>query len=474
MNFIESIAQIAEKLENSIELGKSQKILIKNAEKLQRNIEEVVRIAVLGDDPQRSLARWVVRECALEMGIFPASIHGLYAARGRGETRDNFTVPAINLRALPFDAAKAVFRAAHKIGAQALIFEIARSEMGYTNQSPAEYVTAILGAAIANGYRGPVFIQGDHYQISAKKYDNDPQSEINAVKKLSLESLRAGFFNIDIDTSTLVDLSKETIPEQQEINCSLSADLAAFIRAHEPEGLTVSLGGEIGEVGGQNSTEPELRAYMEGFNRALARITPEAPGLSKISIQTGTSHGGVVLPDGSIAQVKVDFDTLQKLSAVAKEYGMGGTVQHGASTLPEEAFSRFAESNALEVHLATGFQNSMYDRLPQALRDEIYAYLSEHHSDERKPNQTDEQFFYQTRKRAIGPFKTQLWNMPAAARKAIEDAWEQQFDLLFDRLNIGGTKEEVEAHVQPAAIHEPVSSYLGEELAAEDTSDLAD
>jgi len=474
MGVLETLNHVAATLDNSIELAKGPKIIIKNRKKIQKNIEAIVRIAVLDDEPERSIARWLIRECALEMGIHLASIHGLYTARGRGEVRDDFTVPAMNLRALPYDAAKAVFRASKKIDAKALIFEIARSEMGYTGQQPSEYVASILGAAIATGYEGPVFIQGDHYQVSAKKYTNNPEAEIGALRNLILESIRSGFFNIDIDTSTLVDLSKKTIPEQQEINCKLSAELSAFIRKHEPAGMTISLGGEIGEVGGQNSTEPELRAYMQGFSKVLARLAPKAPGLSKISIQTGTTHGGVVLPDGSIAQVKVDFNTLQKLSAVAKEYGMGGTVQHGASTLPEEAFSRFAESNALEVHLATGFQNLMYDRLPEDLRQEMYAYLNEHHSDERKPNQTNEQFYYQARKRAIGPFKNQLWNMPIATRKMIGDAWESQFDLLFDSLNIGGTKEEVERHIQVVPIHEPISSFVGEGLTAEEPSDLAD
>jgi fructose/tagatose bisphosphate aldolase len=474
MGVLDTLNHLAAKLDHGIQMEKGPKVNIRDRKKIQENIEAIVRIAALSDEPERSAARWLVRECALQMGILLASIHELYSARGRGEVRDDFTVPAMNLRALPYDAAKAVFDAAKKIDAKALIFEIARSEMGYTNQQPAEYVATILGAAIATGYEGPVFVQGDHYQVSPKKYKTDPEAELSALRSLALESIRAGFFNIDIDTSTLVDLSKKTIGEQQELNCRLSAELAAFIRKHEPAGLIISLGGEIGEVGGQNRTEPELRAYMDGFNKALDRLAPKSTGLSKISIQTGTTHGGVVLPDGSIAQVKVDFNILQKLSAVAKEYSMGGTVQHGASTLPVEAFSRFPESNALEVHLATGFQNLMYDRLPRDLEREMYTYLDEHHGDERKSGQTDEQFYYQARKRALGPFKKDLWNMSLANRKEIGSAWESQFDLLFDRLNIGGTKDEVGRHVHAIPIHEPIASFIGEDLITEKSGDLAD
>jgi len=288
-------------------------------------------------------------------------------------------------------------------------------------------------------------------------------------------AISAGFYNIDIDTSTLVDLSQATIDAQQEVNFTLCAELAKFVRDHEPPQVTISIGGEIGEVGGHNSTEPELRAFMDGYNRKMAELAPGTPGLSKISIQTGTSHGGVVLPDGTIAQVKVDFETLQLLSAVSRsDYGMGGAVQHGASTLPVSAFSRFAEVGTCEVHLATNFQNILYDHLPEKLSGQIHAYLDEHHADERKPDQSDEQFRYKTRKQALGPFKNELWDLPATTRNRIEEAWEAQFDLLFDRLNISGTRAEIERHIKPVVVHPDLSVYMGVVESADDVSDLAD
>ncbi len=194
---------------------------------------------------------------------------------------------AINLRALACESANAVFRAAIKLDAGAFIFEIARSEMGYTDQRPSEYTTSVLAAAIAEGYKGPVFIQGDHFQVSAKKFAADKDTELNILRELIKEAIAAGFFNIDVDTSTLVDLSKTTIPDQQYNNTSLSAMFTALIRSLEPEGICVSVGGEIGEVGGHNSTEEELRAYMDGFNSELKKLDEKAVGLSKISIQTG-------------------------------------------------------------------------------------------------------------------------------------------------------------------------------------------
>ncbi len=474
MAVLDDVKRVAQPLDNSILINKNLKITIQDHDALSERIEQVVKIAVFGVDPDRNLARWLIRTLAIDSGAVPASINNLYFARSRDDIRNDFSVPAINLRAISFYSARAVFRAAIRADAKALIFEIARSEMGYTNQPPSEYASCILGAAIAEAYRGPVFLQGDHFQISAKRYSQNPESEIDAMRNLIRDSILAGFYNIDIDTSTLVDLSQPTIPEQQSANYTLCAQFAAYAREFEPEGITISLGGEIGEVGGKNSTEPELRAYMEGFNQQLASIKPGIVGLSKISIQSGTSHGGVVLPDGTIATVNVDFETLQKLGRVAKEYGMGGAVQHGASTLPEEAFSHFVKVNTLEVHLATNFQNILYDRIPEGLREGIYSYLRQHHSDERKPDQTDEQFYYKTRKRALGPFKKEVWELPHDVRRQVEDAWEKQFSLLFERLNISGTRQEVEQHILPTPVYPDITYYLGEFDSEDDVGDLAD
>jgi fructose/tagatose bisphosphate aldolase len=368
-----------------------------------------------------------------------------------------------------------MFRAAKKINASAFIFEIARSEMGYTAQRPAEYATNIMAAAIAEGWKGPVFLQGDHFQMSAKKYASDPQGETNAVKDLVKEAIVAGFFNIDIDTSTLVDISKPTVPEQQRTNVALSAEFGAYIRQNEPPGVTISVGGEIGEVGGHNSTEEELRAFMDGYNVEMKRRAPAKPGLSKISIQTGTSHGGTVLPDGSIAKVDIDFDTLRNLSRVArKNYGLGGTVQHGASTLPEEAFHKFVENEAIEVHLATNFMNMFYDKAPAGLKKEMYAWLDANSASERKPGMTDEQFYYKTRKNAIGPFKEKIYALPQAEKDKLEAAWEAQFEMLFKLLGMKDTRQYVEKFVKPIPIAPDVKVYLGEKTEEAMADDLAD
>ena len=459
---------------NSLVLEDSGAI-IKNRAVLQASIHKLAEISSLGSGARQGYARYLIRLAAIAFGAYPASIHELYMARGREEIPHTFTAPALNLRMMSFDTARAVFRAAKAIDGGAFIFEIARSEIGYTDQRPAEYASSILAAAIAEGYTGPVFIQGDHFQVSVKRYTENPAAELNALRELIKEAIQAGFYNIDIDTSTLVDISKPTVAEQQTLNCTLSAMFSEYIRAHQPAGLTISIGGEIGEVGGHNSTEEELCAYMEGYQLALQRLSPQSVGLSKISIQTGTSHGGVVLPDGSIAHVNVDFRTLYNLSRVSRSsFHMGGAVQHGASTLPEDAFNKFVESEAIEVHLATNFQNMVYDRLPEDLKAEMYAYLDKKSAAERKPGMTDEQFYYKTRKNAIGPFKAKTWQLPDVIKAGITQDLENQFARLFESLGIMNTRHFVEQTIRPVVVQPSFKFFLTGLAGEEDVSDLAD
>jgi fructose-bisphosphate aldolase, class II len=411
-------------------------------------IDRLAATAAFGADAEtKGTARWVIRSLAAARGIRPASIHDLYIAMGRGEA-GGFTVPAINVRAMAYDTARAVVRSAKALNAGAFIFEIARSEIGYTEQRPHEYVAIVLAAALREGFSGPLFIQGDHVQTNAKKF-NSPErdKELDTLRALIKEEIAAGFYNIDIDTSTLVDLSKPTLDEQQDVNVTMAADFAAFIRQNEPAGVTVSVGGEIGEVGGKNSDVHELHAYMKGFNRKLKERGASLVGLSKISVQTGTAHGGFVNADGTVrTDVKIDLKTLEELSRVASsEYGLAGAVQHGASTLPPDAFDAFPRVGACEIHLATDFQNMVYEhpRFPADLKAEMYAWLREHATEERKPKDTEEQFIYKARKKAIGPFKRRMWTIDAEERKAIGQSLEERFTFLMRQLNIAGTSQAV-------------------------------
>lgn len=442
-------------LKKAMQIHPDGLVQILDEQRLKRDlVDDLIHLGVFAVDPQEAIrARRIIWALAEASGIFPSSIQELYEAMGKGRYQ-GFTIPAINLRGMTYEVARSVFRAAQRHGVGTFIFEIARSEIGYTQQRPDEYAAVIMAAGIKEGFTGPLFIQGDHYQVSAKHYQANREVELNAIRSLIQESIQGGFFNIDIDSSTLVDLSQSTLEGQQRLNCQMVADFTTYIRQIQPPGIQVSVGGEIGEVGKKNSTVEELRAFMDGLRKDLDMKGDVMKGISKISVQTGTTHGGVPMPDGKVAQVKLDFDVLERLSRAAREeYGLSGAVQHGASTLPPDVFHLFPQRGTAEIHLATEFQNMIYENpaFPEELRQEIYEHLRRDPSSERKEGETEEQFIYKNRKRAFGPYKEKIWGLPEAARFQIGAALEERFSFLFLQLNVVNTKEMVRTEIRSRA-----------------------
>lgn len=456
-----SVAELLRALEPSARIADGRLVIDDERGFRADAVRMAVWTATFGKDPAVvEVARWIIWEASQALDAPSASINDLYMARGRGEV-GGFTVPALNLRTQVFDMTAAACRAAQSIDAGAVIFELARSEQEYTFQRPGEYITSVLAGCIHAGWRGPVFVQGDHYQFNAQKYKADAEATTEAIKKATRDAIGVGYGNIDIDSSTLVDLSEPTVDQQQRTNYQLAAEISAVIREVEPDDMPISIGGEIGEVGKQNSTEEELRAYLDGYRAELRRRAGrDAVGLSKVSVQTGTSHGGVPLPGGGVAEVKLDFGTLERLSAVARSYGLAGAVQHGASTLPDELFHRFPQVETAEIHLATGFQNLLYDHavFPSDLRAEIRAWVETNTADERKPGESDDVFVYKTRKKALGPFKRQLWELPT--KDQILTDQERKFRFLFEQLGVAGSREMVERYIHPPRRSRPAPTEL--------------
>jgi len=449
---------------------------VHDKERFRLSMDLLVRNSVFNPSAEvRDAARWIIWEGSQRLGARSSSIHDLYWARAAGEWKD-MTVPAINVRGLTYDMARLIFRKLKEIDAGAAIFEIAKSEIGYTDQRPAEYTATVLAAAVREGWEGPVFLQGDHFQVGKRE-------DVDGIKELIKEAVEAGFYNIDIDASKLVDYDLPTEAEQQKDNYEVTAELTRYIRGIEPEDITVSVGGEIGEIvgdKGRNSTAADLRAFMDGYLDALG---PEDEGLIKISIQTGTAHGGVPLPGGGVAKVKLDFDVIEELGKVAREeYGIGGVVQHGASTLPDDAFFHFKDRGAMEVHLATAFQNVIYDSeaFPSWLRDRVYASVRAEaeaqlaKAAEDGKEMTEDQAIYKTRKKGFKPHKREIWSLPLEARATIVAELAEKFGMLFGELGVADSRETVDAFVRTVEIHKPLGGGAKEAAIEEDGDPNAD
>lgn len=407
-------------------------------------------MGAFGSRADRIAAHRIAWEIARVLGIYPASIDRLYQSIGHDGFPHRFTVPAINVRAVAFESARGIFQAMDECRAGAVIFELSRGEIGFTGQRPHEYATSILCAAIAEGYRGPIFLQGDHFQISATRFAKDQDVEIAALEALIAEAISAGFFNIDIDASTLVDLSRAPVAGQQQPNADLSAHLAAIARALEPEDVSISLGGEIGEVGDRNSTPEELRAYLDG----VAAILPaEMRGLSKISIQSGTRHGGNVLADGTFGDMPIDLDLIARMSDVCRtEYDVAGCVQHGASMLSLEKIAGLSKSGCVEVHLAAAFLNAAYETLPDACVRQADDWAKAHYAHEWKPTWSEAQFLHHARRYPVAPFKRDWWDA-VSCHDRLRGAVRERASAYFAALGVKDTN----ALIVDTVLHGPVN-----------------
>ena len=80
----------------------------------------------------------------------------------------------------------------------------------------------------------------------------------------------------------------------------------------------------------------------------------------------------------------------------------------------------------------------------------MYDWVRANATEERKPKDTEEQFIYKARKKAIGPFKKQMWSMSEDARQAIGESLEERFTFLMKQLKINDTAAAVAKFVQDA------------------------
>lgn len=440
----------------------------------------------------KALAAWTITEAAQQLGVKLNSPDALYKAVGEGQIEKAFAVPAINVRANSLDTARAIFAAAKAKHVGALIIEIARSEMSYTNQDPREFAAVIQAAAMLEGWRGQLFLQGDHIQLNAgkvRKSQEEAAKEEAAHSALIRQLLTYGFGSIDLDMSPFEKRDQEdlTFDEQQFENYLRTAQKVLEIRKLE-KGLelpfTVMLGGETGEVGKINTRYEDIKAYAEGLSREIGRLAAEAKmdleGIRKIAVQTGTSHGGVTKADGTKADVKIDFGVLTMARTESAKYHWAGPVQHGASTLPDDAFFNFVESGAAEVHLATGFQDILYDLgidKYTPLAAVIQRHLATNLLAEWKEGKTFIQFYKEARKKANGPFKWQIWTMPENFRVNVSEALQAKFAFLFQALGVDDTEDIVARYVRPVDFHlafpeeDVAAAGQGKDEGAEGTAD---
>ena len=400
------------------------------------------QIALAPLDERYSLAT-SLRADLRAMGVYPASIRSLYQALGRGEL-PAMTVPAFNVRGLTYELGRAFWRTALELQAGPFLFELAPSEASTGHQTFEEYAALALAAAAREGYRGPVFLQGDHFGI-------DSPAEQADVLALAQRAIKAGFYQLDIDASYLADPQSNDLAGRHLPNARATASMITDLRGLEPQGAWLTLGGEVGEIGGPDTSVPELLAFCRDVSRHLPA---GVDGLDKVSAQTGTRHGGIVQPDGAPGCMEMDIDLAADLSRQARALGLAGLVQHGASTLSLDDLARLPAAGVVEVHLATQIQNIAFDHpaFPPALlnqmRERLVTSAREAEGDRtigREP-MSEAQRFYHSRWTAWGLFRAELLDLSEGILQPITQSLGAWVGAIFRALRVDGCAERVRAY----------------------------
>lgn len=402
------------------------------------NLDQLILELALAPREARKALAIRILNFTWENGLYPASIASVYQALGEKKI-DPMTVPAFNVRGLTFPLARAIWRTANQLQCGPIIFELAPSESTGCDQTFEEYAAMVMAAAYTEGYRGPVFLQGDHFSIESP-------NDLIRVEELAIGVIETGFYQIDIDGSHLFDKQADSLAGFHAPNAKITADLIDTLRKVQPQDIHLTLGGEVGEIGGKNTSLEDLTAFQALLQKSLAENTP---GLDKISAQTGTTHSGIVLPDGSTGRMQVDFALISNLSAQASTFGWSGLVQHGASTLQMEDLAQLPQAGVIEVHLATQIQNILFDHpaFPQDLRNRMITELTtsiigaEGDKLDASEDLSEAQRFYQARWAAWGLYKKELWSLPKEALDQICDSLAAWVADIFRALQVENRRQ---------------------------------
>ena len=407
-----SVSELLENIAGVLEFGPDGDMEIIDEDRLRsETIDYLARECTLNTNKDvRESAQHIVREAGLLLGLKPASLHDFYIARNE-DVWDNLTNPTFNLRAGVYSEAMQIYRKVINSAVGIFGFELARSETRYTEQRPGEYLAVCTAAGIKEGYTGPMFGIGDHYQVAKDKYFAGGEArdkELDSVKSMIREAILGGNYNIDLDPSTLVDedaldeivefenkfvdaylaehqelleglddsgikaLRHQLVDEvnltpvqEKELNAlyqkmhatttAVTMDLIRYIRGLEKELLdgkvTVAIGIEERHI--DNPKHKKNPSTVRGTITLARNILGlcEKEGLAppcKIALQTGTMHG---------VGGKIDFGIFKRHREAAKRIGISVFVQHGTSTIEDRGdFNRLPVEGVGEAHLATEYQ----------------------------------------------------------------------------------------------------------------------
>lgn len=324
----------------------------------------------------------------------------------------------------------------------AVLFEIAKSEIGYTDQQPEEFARVCKEAIKAANANIPYCIHGDHITIS----ENTPAA-IAAAEDLIKKEIDAGFTSFAIDASHNFDISAAKTIDQLAANIKITTHLAKLIeKLMKDKGKTradYSLEVEVGEIG---KTDPktgkqELTTVDEAvtFIKALHEngIYPDL-----IATNNGTIHGNVYDAEGNVIPLLgIDDKRTREVANAIAPLGVK-IAQHGITGTPLELMHKLINAGIAKGNVATHWQDLAIENMPPELVKKMEQWtLDKYRADAKakKPNMSDKEIVGKNIKNAIKPFKKEIADIDDKYKEKIYKACKASAIEYFEAFNGKGS-----------------------------------
>ncbi|MGB3346755.1 MAG: class II fructose-bisphosphate aldolase [Candidatus Humimicrobiia bacterium] len=333
----------------------------------------------------------------------------------------------------------------------AIIFEIAKSEIGYTDQSPEEYVNYVKEIADRINFNTPYCIHGDHITIP----ENTPEA-IKSAEEIVKKEVEAGFTSFAIDASHNFDLNAELTREQLADNIKITTRIAKLIeklmaekgKKREDYGLEVEVG-EIGKIDPETG-EQELTTVDEAvtFIKALNEngVYPDL-----IATNNGTVHGNIYDEEGNIIPI-LGIDAVRTREIASSIAPLGVKIaQHGITGTPLKLIHKLIDAGIVKGNVATNFQDIAIENMSPELAKRMADWTMKNYAEKvraKKPKISDREIIGKNIKYAIKVFKHEIEEIDDEYKQKISDASKKSATEFIEAFNGKGSGQIVKDYIR--------------------------
>jgi len=316
----------------------------------------------------------------------------------------------------------------------AVLFEIAKSEIGYTDQKPQEFYDKIVEAANDVGFDTPYAIHGDH--ITIKK--NTPEA-IAEAKDLIEAEVAAGFTSYAIDASHNYDLNASNARDALADNIEITVKLADLI----PKDVCLEV--EVGEVGRKNPDGTKMLTTVEESVTYIEALQEQGVKPHLIALNNGSVHGNIFDADGNIVeQVGIDIERTKAIADAITPLGVR-IAQHGITGTPLRLMHLLVEAGIAKGNVGTNWQNIAVANMPPELvsKMEAWTIASEQAAKMKvkKPQMSEKELIAKNIKHSIKPHKSEIETISDEWKKKVADASKASALDFFDAFQSNDTAD---------------------------------